>query len=467
MIRFVHRTIVQTFAFSLLLVISCVPVTQQSTTNTSSVAGTAGTPGSTTGNFADKKFRTSDFIYEETIQTVLLYPQLADNANTPQSATLQTAVIPIEQGTPLMLEFDELNEAYSNYHAKIYHCNADWSISLLNDINFIDTYNDFTITDYQLSVATRTPYYHYKLEIPKVKLPGNYIVMVHREGNVKDMMLTRRFMVYDNTVTLQANVVPSSGIQERKSNHQLDFSIQYGNYQITNPREDIKVVLRQNYRWDNAISDLKALNVRVDQKVLDYGYFNMENNFVAGNEFRFFDARSIRFLGTNVAKIDLSDKRPQVLLGIDQSRSSQPYSQYNDFNGMFVVDNYETNRGETDADYVNVIFTLKSPQPVAGNVYVNGGFNNWQLSTKNRMSYSNEAQEYKASILLKQGIYNYNYSVQHPDSKHPDSKHPDESYFEGSYFNTENHYEIIAYYRPVGSRADLIVGYKVIYHNAH
>jgi hypothetical protein len=437
------------------LSVACVPIAQQGSSSSGTGSGLAPSPNAAVTSYADEKLRTTDYIYEDNIKTVLLYPQANDLPN-PAAATLQPAVLPIEQGAPLILEFDELGEQTYNYHAKLYHCNADWTISLLSDIQFLSEYNDFNITNYQLSVNTRVPYTHYRMEVPKVKLPGNYLVMVHREGNVKDMVLTRRLMVYDNTVDLMAHVTLAAGVQERQTNHQIEFAINYRKYQITNPRDEVKVVIRQNYRWDNAITGLKPQNVLLNESRLEYNQFNLENNFKAGNEFRFFDMRSIRFLGMNMAKINRSSGQTQVLLGIDKPRSREPYAQVDDFNGGFIIDNHETHQGATEADYVQTLFTLKSPE-LKGNVYVNGKFNDWLLNEKNRMVYSPEGQEYKAQVLLKQGIYNYNYAVSQPGSN--------EGVLEGSFYNTENTYEVIAYFRPIGSRADLIVGYKVMYHN--
>ncbi len=452
----IRHALYQITGILLLGLFACVPIAQQ---GTSPGMTTSPTPAVTKdASFTDKKFRTSDFVYEDNIKTVLLYPQ-ANETDNPQAAPLQPAVLPIEQGTPLILEFDELGEEGHNYHAKIYHCNADWAISLLTDINFLSDYNDFTFTNYQLSVNTKTPYTHYRMEIPKVKLPGNYVVMAYREGNVKDMVLTRRFMVYDNTVSIASKVTFSTGVQERNTNQQIDFTLNYKDYQVTNPQDEIKIVLRQNYRWDNAIIGLKPLNIRLDEKILDFNFFNLENNFRAGNEFRFFDMRSIRFLGMNMAKITSNEGKPEVLLATDQPRSREAYAQVDDFNGMYVIDNYETHQGATDADYVQTIFTLKATE-ANGAVYVNGKFNEWLLNEKNRMIYLPETQEYKARILLKQGIFNYNYALAQSEGKR------DETYFEGSFYNTENTYEIIAYYRPLGSRADLIIGYKTLYHNA-
>jgi hypothetical protein len=49
---------------------------------------------------------------------------------------LAPPVLPLDQPVPLLLEFDELGNAFKNYRAKIFHCNADWSLSQLNDMDF-------------------------------------------------------------------------------------------------------------------------------------------------------------------------------------------------------------------------------------------------------------------------------------------------------------------------------------------
>lgn len=430
-------------------VLSCVPLAQQG--NSSSASNDT--------YYRDKTMRTSDYMYEEGIKTVLLYPKTAQGAD-PAAAMLQPPALPVVQSVPLVLEFDEMGNTFKNYRAKIYHCNADWSVSLLTDIDFIDQINDFLFNQPQLSFNTKIPYVHYTFEVPKVKLPGNYLLMVYREGNIKDIILTKRFLIYDNRVQIVAEVGPSTGVQERNQNQQINFEVQYRDYPLTNPRETVKVAIRQNYKWNNAITNLAPLSVREDQATLAYNYFNLENNFKAGNEYRFFDMRSIRFLGMNMAKINPSPDSTTVLLVPDKPRAKESYSQMVDLNGRFVVDNYETGRGNTEADYVNVEFTLRSPERAPGNVHLWGEFMNWNPTSVTQMRYDEASQSYKGQYLLKQGLYNYIYAME-PTQGGP----MNETYFEGSNFETENHYEVIIYYRPLASRADLIIGYALIKHN--
>jgi hypothetical protein len=451
--QFFKKRIMASGAMALILllsVLSCVPLAQQG----------SNPAGNNDAYYRDKTMRTSDFMYEESIKTVLLYPQPAPGADA-AAATLQPPVLPLAQPIPLILEFDELSNTFKNYRAKIYHCNADWSVSLLTDIDFLDQINDFLFNQPQLSFNTKIAYVHYTFEVPRVKLPGNYLLMVYREGNVKDIILTKRFMIYENRVQITATVKPSTGVQERNRNQQIDFAVAYRDYPLTNPRETVKVSLRQNYKWNNAITTLAPLAVREDQALLEYNYFNLENNFPGGNEYRFFDMRSIRFLGMNMAKINPKQDSTQVLLVPDKTRTKEAYSQMVDLNGRFAIDNYETGRGATEADYVNVHFTLRLPERAPGNVHLWGEFMNWNPTSVTQMRYDEASQSYKGEYLLKQGFYNYAYALEPSQSRTIN-----ETYFEGSHFNTENHYEVIVYYRPLASRADMIIGYALLRHNS-
>ena len=67
------------------------------------------------------------------------------------------------------------------------------------------------------------------------------------------------------------------------------------------------------------------------------------------------------------------------------------------------------------------------------------------------MRYDKKTARYTTDVILKQGFYNYQYIV--------DSDTLGLNYFEGDHFETENIYEILAYYRPMNLGADLLLGY--------
>jgi hypothetical protein len=114
----------------------------------------------------------------------------------------------------------------------------------------------------------------------------------------------------------------------------------------------------------------------------------------------------------------------------------------------------EERNPDTDADYVNVYFTLPSKYKVdGGDMYVSGAFNNWAFNENNRMLYNFKDEQYECTILLKQGWYNYEYIF----LKDGDNEGV-ASLFEGSHYETENDYMVIVYYRNSRERYDRIIG---------
>lgn len=390
-----------------------------------------------------KILRNIDYAYEDQIKTIIIRPAYDD----PQSYMLP-AVTQLGQWN-LMLEFDDLRAERNNYYARIEHCNRDWSKSMLQDLDFMNTFNEFPLTDFGFSVDTHIPYTHYRFSLPAVKLPGNYLVVVYRGGDKQDIVLSKRFMVYDNRVSFEneRNLIGAGSMASL--NQQINFTLSYKNLEIINPMENINVSIRQNQRWDNIASEVKPSFIREVDKQLEYRFFDDAKMFKGGNEFRFFDLRSLISPGRNVASVNKNVKPFEVYIEKDKSKSNQVYSQLPDYNGNFIPQNFDYN-DENFSNYANVNFTLAAKR-LPGEVYVTGKFTHWNLTSENLMQYDSLHQEYHAKILLKQGWYDYQYYVKSPPLP--------PYFFEGSHFETENAYEILVYYRALQPRADLLIGY--------
>ncbi len=378
---------------------------------------------------AQKNLLYVDHVYEEQIKTVQLFPDLS-------------------------IEFDDLQDNRNNYYVKIIHCNYDWTKSRLQDLGFLHDYNEFTINDYAISNNIYPTYVHYRFQIPTVKIPGNYLLIVYRDGDQSDLILSKRFFVTDNQVTLQVDNTFTGAGTLRTSNQQLNFIINYGNIEILNPLESVHVVIRQNQRWDNARMDVKPSFVRDNSSELEYRFFDQDKHFVAGNEFRFVDFRSLNFPGQNTGRLDRSVKPFHLTVQLDKSRGNQSYAQYVDINGDYRIENLDYAEPATSGNYLETTFSLVSPKQIDGDVYVIGAFNNWARNDENKMTYNTGSGVYESTILLKQGLYNYCYSVENSDLS--------TDYFEGSHFETENVYEVLVYNRPFRPNADLLIGYFVL-----
>lgn len=410
-----------------LLLGACTPVTQSST-NSDSYA---------------KVLRNIDYAYEPQIKTIVIRPNFIEPA-----AYLLPAVTQLGQWN-LRLEFDDLRPDRDTYYARIIHCNRDWTKSDLQDLDYMNEFNEFPIVNFEYSVDTHIPYTHYYLNLPPVKIPGNYLVVVYRGSDKTDFILSKRFMVYDNRISFvnERNLIGAGNVAAL--NQQINFTLNYKNLEIINPLESVYVVIRQNQRWDNLASDIKPSFVREINKELEYRFFDEQKMFKGGNEFRFFDLRSVNSPGRNVASVNKALKPFEVYIEKDKPRGGEAYSQYLDYNGKFILQNFDY-RDENFTNYINVNFTLAS-KFLPGNVYVMGEFNYWNANETNLMRYDSTRQQYHARILLKQGWYDYQYLIQ-SNNLPPYS-------IEGSHFETENSYEIFVYYRAFQPRADLLVGY--------
>ncbi|TLV01579.1 type IX secretion system plug protein [Dyadobacter luticola] len=397
--------------------------------------------------------RLEDFIYNEKIRTVLLYPAL-DNPENP-TRLLTPAIKPLQSESPLVLEFDDMSAQFEGYRAKIVHCNADWTKSNLNDIEFTYEYNEYPVRSYEQSFSTKVPYFHYRLELPRLKLSGNYVIYVFSEQDRK-LVLSRRFMLYETRVSIEAKARFSQGIQQQFSDQQIDFAITYKGYQLNAPQTDLMVVMRKNFRWDQTKSGFKPTNVRPFDQILEYTFFDLENTFPGGNEYRYFDSRTLSGRGYGINAMERSDEFTRLILFTDKSRANGSYIQIDDFNGQYVVDQRESGRGSVEADYTPVLFSLKTEEDPDAVYYVNGAFNLWQLNDRNRMTFNSETKNYEVEILIKQGVINYDYTVVRGQGK------PEEAPIEGNYAATENDYDILVYNRPPAGRADLLIGYRTV-----
>lgn len=386
-----------------------------------------------------------DKIYNPSIKTVNLYIN-----NGSINAVIEPATIDLVKPDQLILEFDELYADARYLQAKILHCNWDWTPSQLRSIEYLDDYNEFDINDYEYSVNTLIDYTHYTFLVPRVKIPGNYLLVVYDRNNPDELLLSHRFIVYDHLVHIAPRITLSSGIQERRSMQQVEFDINYEGLTVLNPSTDFKVVVRKNHSWLTAKYNLKPTFVRELQKTMEYRHFNLENDFFGGNEYRFFDLKSVKAPGRNIDHVNLGNDRIDAFLFKDRDRSREFYSQWQDYDGGFIIANIDGSDPKTEADYVNVHFFLESDHKLASDIYIYGELSQYNLLDDYQLSYEADLGGYLVDLLLKQGWYDYIYYT--PDASSPYS-------LEGNHYETENDYEILVYFRPPGKISEYLVGY--------
>lgn len=385
-----------------------------------------------------------DLIYNPNIKTVNLYSDIS------KKAKIEPPVIDIRSQGRLILEFDELYEDARYFQAKIIHCNWDWSPSQLKSIEYLSSYNEFDIQDYEYSFNTLVPYTHYYFVLPRVILPGNYLIVIYNKDDPDELAFSKRFMVFDPLIHISYRAGESMGVMESRTHQQVDFQLNYANLQVYNPERDIKVVIRQNQSWITAIYNLRPTRVDEMSRTIEYSPFNLENNFYGGNEFRFFDLNSVRAPGRNVDRVFMKDDRIDAFLLRDKIRKNEFYSIWDDLNGGYIITNIDGNDPRLEAEYVHIHFFLISPDKINSDIYIFGRLSQYDLIPEFKMSFDPQLGGYTANVLLKQGWYDYIYYS------------PDDLYsIEGSHFETENDYEILVYLKPEGRAYDILAGYAI------
>lgn len=358
----------------------------------------------------------------------------------------------IELGENLTLLFDDLNADERNYFYKIDHCNIDWTSSNLRSIEFIDGFPEFKINDFQNSFNTYLPYTNYQVKIPnqntRLKISGNYIISIFNDRN--EEVLRRKFVVYQPKVTIGVTAHKSRDISKIDTHQTIHFTIHNKNLRINNPREEIMPILIQNNNWQTAIVGLKPQFYRGDQLIYNY---NKETTYWGGNEFLYFDTKAIREPNLYIAKSELGEDIYNTYLFTNEERIDMPYTLFPDINGNFDIRTLYGDYPNVDADYSWVHFYLESLEDLRGKeIFVSGNFNDWVLNDLNKMSYNAQTGLFEATILMKQGFYNYQFVTK--DLQGNMSIHD----IDGSFYQTENDYTVLVYYRPFGTRYTQVIG---------
>jgi len=387
-----------------------------------------------------------DRIFEENIQSVRLFPMRGD-----LEAQMNSPVIQLGGNIPLVLLFDDLAYDPDMYSVKIIHCNMDWTPSDLKEPEYLDAYNEFNVTSYDYSIDTRIPYIHYRFTIPPVYKSGNYAVIVYRGRDQNQTIITRRFMVFQNMINLAARVVPPSQTELRRQVQQINVNINYKGRELFDPINNLRVVIRQNQRWDNVKVLKRPTMLREDTKMLEYNLFDGSNAFFAGNEFRFVDLRFMRARGVNVSTIRVEKDAVFAEGGLNKLRPAGVYSQYLDLNGQYAIMNLERQNHELESEYMIMTFSLDA-QGINDTPYLIGALSEWGLSPDAKMTLNKKRNAYETTLILKQDWYDYQFAFKGQEGW-------DMLPIEGSYFETENEYEVLVYYRDMGSRYDELISY--------
>ncbi len=355
----------------------------------------------------------------------------------------------------LILMFDDLAEDARYYRFKLQHCDRNWNPSDLTEIEYLEGINDQLINNYVFSNQTHIDYVHYEVRFPgdglTPKISGNYLITIYDE-NTDEVVLIRKFMVVDKKVFASAKLNRPSRVAQMRTHQELELTVNFKDFQISNPVQDVTVTILQNGHWQRSIPNIAPRNAFGD--VLEFDWRG-KIVFPGGMDFRPLDIRNLGYRSFGIAEITEFKDGYVVLKEVEGSRAGRNYFLERDQNGNFVIDNQRNFAGNvsTTSEYVEVDFRLDVPQ-MSGNdrVFVAGGFTNFMPDSRFELTYNTGEGQYEGTVLMKQGRYDYIYVVGEGDEQAVDF-----NALEGNSNETENFYLLLTYYRPFGGRYDQLI----------
>lgn len=364
-------------------------------------------------------------------------------------------VVPVFQlADPFQLQFDDLFGNDSSYFYEIIHCDYNWNPSDLQKRDYLQGFDNQRIQESSSSFNCLQIYTHYRLNLPnsntQLKISGNYILKILNED--KEVVFSRKFMVYEDLVSVPIQVKRARNVTNLDSKHNLEFTIKSNVINFQNPLKNIKTVLLQNGKLQTAIHNIAPQFTIGNDLVYKY---DAPTQFWAGNEFLYFDNKEIRVASNNISRIDSQKEIYSSYLFTNEARANSNYYNWQDVNGNFVVRRLFAENSEIEADYSWVYFSLSAPlfRSSNGAIYVTGMFNNYALTQENKMEYNTEKGVYEKAILIKQGFINYEYTAEQVNGN-IDS----ENAIDGNFFQTENEYTVLVYYKENTDRYTRIIG---------
>lgn len=360
-----------------------------------------------------------------------------------------------------VVSFDQLGHTYHKYSYNLTHCDRTWKDTegLFPSETFYGAAERIPIELRYESQNTTQVYTHHRFVFPnsevQPRISGNYRLRIYDETEGHSSPIAELcFGVVERLVGIQAQVTEDTDWDHHLAHQQLHMQVDATALNTQDLQEELFSVVTQNHRWDNAKINPPA--TQIIGKRLQWQH-QPALIFPATNEYRRFELLSMRNPGIGVDQLRWHEPYYHATLQTDKARTTYLYVE--DQNGTAVIRNTENPTNDTESDYSFVHFSLRIPQIATADVYVNGQWTNMPFSPEWRMEYNETAQQYEASLLLKQGYYSYQYLVlPHQIQPAQGSHQANTAATEGNFSPTKNEYRIYIYHRSPAQRYDRLVG---------
>lgn len=382
------------------------------------------------------------FFFGQNIRSVQLFnPQTND----------ETPVIKFSE--QLILKFDDLSNSSTVYRYTLKHFDRNWQDDGLFFTEYANGTLNALIDQYQYSFNTLQAYTNYTLTFPnskiQPKISGNFEIVVYLDSPSQPLF-SKRFCVVENGANVGVNISRTSDARNPNINQRVEVQAIGNDSSLLQNANSISLNVVQNNNWNVAVNNQKPSST-LGNKLL---FQQMNLVFPGNNEFYYFDNKNMNQPFDMVAHADTVEGVNYTFLypvwAFPLNYQYQP-----DVNGAFYFRRNDLGierDPDKEADYSWVTFSLES-EKTDQQIYVLGGFNDFNPSKENQMIYDDKTKSFVAKIFLKQGFYNYILATRNANGS------LDFGEINGSFWQAENLYQAFLYYQPFGRNYDGLIGY--------
>ncbi|HEY9343644.1 MAG TPA: DUF5103 domain-containing protein [Hanamia sp.] len=398
-------------------------------------------------SFSSLYAQSADSIYRNNIKS----PRLYNYGN-----QLSMPVINLNSNDQVELHFDDLDADVKYYYYTYQLCNNDWAPVNLSQFDYLKGFTQSRITNYRFSSIAYTRYTHYQALLPdRSSFPtksGNYLLKIYLNGDTSQLAFTKRLLVVENKAVIMAKVTQPFAPEFFRTHQKVQFQVDIKGLQSFDASRQLKVVVLQNFRWDNAMKNLQPAFIR--GTTLEY---NSESSgiFPGGKEWRWLDLRDFHLQSDRVQTANYNKNSTDIFLRPDGPRGAQRYVYYRDLNGMYSMEAIRGINPFWEADYATVYFSFVPPNGAAytnKDIYLFGQLTNYNLADSLKMNFNAAKGIYETHLFMKQGYYDYTYLA--VDKNNAASRED----LDGNYYETENLYTVLVYYKSFTGRSDELIG---------
>ncbi|HSD62389.1 MAG TPA: hypothetical protein VLB50_01290 [Ignavibacteriaceae bacterium] len=366
--------------------------------------------------------------------------------------------LPVLTTEKLTIDFDLQSDQVPQLGVVFKFCDKNWiptsNLFLANNGHNIYTNPDYSV----LPVTLKNAHYHFRNQFPDNKglisfpFSGKWMYFITDAYDTSIVYGKGKFIVVNDElgmhVTLKKEKLEDKTYFPTELSYAFNVTAEFNLPDKFFPSfvDHMEVIENQKTGYPYIVD--KNLNTNVRQFYWDGNrkFTFTVRDIQPGNEYRQTDIRNYNKFTGNTVKAQFD--------GLEYSRFFKEGNP--DLNGGEILLNYQNDY----ATYLNVNFSIKPPDNLFNDVFLVGAFNNWQVLPEYKMTLQNNI--YSISVLLKRGIYDYQYVTGNISGK--SIKDIDWYYFEGNSWDTANYYYVFLYYNdPDLGGYDHIIGYAKIF----